>query len=520
MKERLTTFTQSVKDWWSKTSKKMRIVILSATAAILAVSLIVVILLNHTDYVVLYDGLTPAENAEVIAQLQEMGVEGVLQGTRLLIPSESENTVRMQLAYKGYNDSGFDYTIFEKGSSLTATQADKQQWTIFQLQERLQSTIKTFPEVLQAVVTISLPEKDAFVLEQEVVNPTASVKLQTRPGRELTAEQIQGILNIVKNSVPGLAEENIAISDQSGDLLGIMALGRDAMATKLTLTEQVNETVKRRILAMLNPLYGEGRVNVAVNSVLDTNKMVTERNSYEPLDPENPTRNPLDYVEYAREKTGQDGFAEGVPGANDNTDVPEYLAEQQEIDAADYYSLHDVYDYLVGSTKSQIIKEGLDITDMTVAVIIDADSLPEGQLEQIRNLVAATSGIKGDENYAIADKITVHNIKFNTPITPESITSDPRLQRVLILSGIALLALIIIFTIIIILMRRKRQQQAAEEEAYQESTLLDLMNHQEDSFEPIVLPETNEQKLKSQIKDLAATDPEIVAQLIKTWLMK
>jgi len=179
-----------------------------------------------------------------------------------------------------------------------------------------------------------------------------------------------------------------------------------------------------------------------------------------------------------------------------------------------------VYDYLVGSTKSQIIKEGLDITDMTVAVIIDADSLPEGQLEQIRNLVAATSGIKGDENYAIADKISVQNIKFNTPVTPDDITSDPRLQRVLILTGIAIAAIVIIFTIIIILMRRKRQQQAAEEEAYQESTLLDLMNHQEDSFEPIVLPETNEQKLKSQIKDLAATDPEIVAQLIKTWLMK
>lgn len=516
MKERLTSFTQSVKDWWNKTSKKMRIAILSATAAILAVSLIVVILLNHTDYVVLYDGLTPAENAEVIAQLQEMGVTGVLEGTRLLIPSESENNVRMQLAYKGYNNSGFDYTIFEKGSSLTATQADKQQWTVFQLQERLQSTIKTFPEVMQAVVTVSLPEKDAFVLEQEVVNPTASVKLQLRPGRELTPQQIQGILNIVKNSVPGLAEEDISISDQSGDLLGIMNMGRDAMATKLTLTEQVNETVKRRILAMLNPLYGEGRVNVAVNSVLDTNKMVTERNSYEPLDPENPTRNPLDYAEYAREKTGQDGFAQGVPGANDNTDVPEYMAEQQEIDGADYYSLHDVYDYLVGSTKSQIVKEGLDITDMTVAVIIDADSLPDGQKGQIIDLVAATAGIARDQ---IDEKVSVQNIKFNTPITPDNVIDDPRLQRVLILTGIAILALIIIFTIVIILMRRKRQQQTVEEEAYQESTLLDLMNQQEESFEPISLPETNEQKLKSQIKDLAATDPEIVAQLIKTWLM-
>ena len=38
-------------------------------------------------------------------------------------------------------------------------------------------------------------------------------------------------------------------------------------------------------------------------------------------------------------------------------------------------------------------------------------------------------------------------------------------------------------------------------------------------YEPIQLVDTQEQKLKAQIRDLAVSDPEIVAQLIKTWLV-
>jgi len=525
MKERVSSIVQSIKDLWNRTSKKMRIMVLSVTAAILAVSLVVVILLNRTDYIVLYDNLTTAQNAEVIAQLQEMGVQGRLEGTRLLIPKDSENTVRMQLAFKGYQDSGFDYATFEKGSGLTMTQSEKQQYAIFELQDRLQATIATYPEVTRAVVNIAMPEKQTFVLQDDVTEPTASVMVQTRPGRQLTPEQVQGVLNIVKNSVPGLTEQNISISDQSGDLLGAIAGSKTTMATKLELTNQVNETVKRRILTMLGPLYGEGKVNVAVNTVLDTNQKVTETTDYRPLDPENPRNNPLDYAEYAREKTGAGGFAQGVPGANDNTDTPEYLTPDQEANAADYYSEHNVLDYLVSSTKEQIIKEGLEITDLTVAVLIDTGpqggDLDGALKRQIVQTVAKTAGIE-ELDSAGADnldrKISVQGLAFNALDNIPGAATDNRLRNLAISAIIVVLALLIVFTIIIIMMRRRQARELAEEYAAEGATLVDLMG-QDDDFEPIEIPETNEQRLKAQIRDLANSDPEIVAQLIKTWLI-
>ncbi len=515
MKEKLSEILQFIKDFWKKTSKKLRIIYLVSAVVILGVSLATVLLLNRSDYIILQQDLAAEDNAAVIATLQEMNVPYVLEANKLMIPKEQENNVRMQLATKGYSKSGFDYSTFTNGTSFTATQYDKEKWTMFQLQERLQATIETFPQVQTAVVTLSIPEKNAYVLQDEITDTKASIKIQTKPGQELTAQQIQGIINIVKNSVPGLKDENIAISDQNGDLRTVLNNGQQAAASKLALTEEVNNNVKRRIMSMLSPVYGDDKVSVAVNSVLDTDQKVTESNRYEPLDPENPTRNPIDYQEIAREKTGQEGFAQGVPGANNNIDVPQYATPDQEMQNADYYSAHDVYDYLVSSVKEQIVKEGLEIKDLTVAVLIDTNAMSQGDRDVVIDTVAKTAGI-------LPEKVSVQSLPFNIAEQPAPPPlEDPQMRRILLISGIgAAIVAILVATVLILLARRKKAMLAAEGEIFDEeqTTLLDLLNHEEE-FEPITIPENPEQKLKAQIRDLANTDPEIVAQLIKTWLL-
>lgn len=510
MGEKLSGLAGSVKELWNKTTKKVRVLFLSGVAGVLLLSLAIVLFLNYTDYVVLYDNLSVSENAAVLAQLQEMGVEGRLENGSLLVPREDELTVRMQLATKGYPDSGLGYDVFEMGSGLTATQFEQKKYELYQLQERLQATIRTFPEVKDAIVTIYIPESSPFVLQDEVIQPSASVKIEKMPGRRLSSEQVLGILNIVKNSI-GIPEENISIADETGDLLSLLDTGGSNSA-KLQLTDQLNESVRRRILSMLQPLYGDGRVNVAVNSVLDTDEQVTDTTTYYPFDPENPQNNPLDYYEREYERDTDPGTAQGVPGANDNTDVPQYAAQDVDDGTGNYYRSHTVEDYLVSSERNQIVKAGLSITDMTVAVLIDADSLPEGQRDQVIDLVASASGVA-------PEKVSVQSIRFNADggITGEALTGEGGLGNYLIwiiVLGVVILAIAV--TVIAVLSRRKK---LAEDERYAESEagLVDLMAQEE--FEPIELPETSEQKLRAQIRDLAESDPEIVAQLIKTWLV-
>ena len=70
MGEKLSAFGGSVKEFWSKISKGMRILLLGGIAGVLLLSLIIVLLLNHTDYIVLYNNLTVEENAGILAQLR------------------------------------------------------------------------------------------------------------------------------------------------------------------------------------------------------------------------------------------------------------------------------------------------------------------------------------------------------------------------------------------------------------------------------------------------------------------
>lgn len=517
MRERITAFLTSFKEWWDNAAKRTRMIILGSVAAALVLTSALILVVNHKDYVTLYNDLTNTENANVIAVLNDAGIPYKVDNGRLLVERRDEDKARLQLAVFGFDNTGFTTYDIANSAGLTSTQKDKERAELYQLQNRLQSTIELFPEVSKAVVTISLPEKTVFALQNDDKPASASITIQKKAGRTLTPEQVRGIINMVKGSVSGLTEDNISIVDERGDMKSTLQLNEDYNNRKLDLTEQVNNSLKSHILAVVRPPYGADKVEVAVFSVLNTDAKVTEQTSFQPLDPENPRNNPTDYEEYERNKTG-DGFAAagGVPGAEDNVGTPQYA--QQEADAAnsDYYSGHDIIDYLVGSTKDQIVKDGFVVEKATASILIDATALPEGERDQIIALASHASGIP-------SENITVQNIKFAQPLPIEA-TPTPFPTTLAFAVGIGLVAFCALLIIILMTMSRRNKArlaaQAAEEAMLDEygMPLVELMG-QESTFEPITLQETPEQKLKLQIKDLAETDPEIVAQLIKTWLI-
>lgn len=515
MRERLSAIWDSIKEFWAKTSKRIRILILGGLAFVLLLSLVIVLWLNYTDYIVLYNNLTVEENASILAQLQEMGVTGKLEGNNILVPAEKEHQVRMQLAVRGApTDSGFGHTTFGLGSGLTATQAEKDYYEKAQLQERLEASIKTFPEVRDAHVTITVPESSIFVFQDEVIKPSAAIKIEKMPGRYLTVEQVRGILNLVKDSVVGLEEENISIVDETGDMRLLLDLYGDAHDTKLKLSERVNRSIEARILSLLMPVYGENGVVVKVNSVLDTDEMVTKTTTYIPLDPDNPTNNPLDFYEGEYERTDGNPIVQGVPGATGQIDVPEYGAELLDDGSGNYYRSHNIYDYLVSSEVQEIVRAGLTVTDLTVAVLINRQDMANNERDKVYDMVATASGVE-------REKVSVQNMAFTLPTYElEDLAPGGMPLHLLIIIIVGILALLTIIIIAMMMVSKKKKEAAAAEAEYEEeSTLLELMGDMEEDFEPIQLAETQEQKLKSQIKDLASSDPEIVAQLIKTWLI-
>lgn len=520
MRERLSEFWESVKEFWGNLSRKAKILLISAVGGVLVLCLILVLILNHKTYALLYNDLSTTESARVLAILSENNIEAeVMPNGSIMVEEGNLNAARMQLATGGFPGNAFTYDVASSG--LTDTQADKLRKEKYQMQDRLQATIETFDEVSQAVVNISLPERDAFALQSDVIEPTASVRVVHRDGRKLTPQQVRGVMNIVRDAVPGLTDDNISIVDEEGDMKAGMMLDADSDNAKLSLTEEVNSSARKKILSVIQPRFGQGNVEVAVSSTLDTDDKISESVQYQPFDPENPTRNPIDYSDHTRQKVdAPGGIAEGVPGANDNVQTPQYGAEEGEEANFATYSSTDTYDYLVNSTKEQITKNGLHISDMQVAVVVNATALPDGERDQLISLAAKAASVP-------IENVVVQNFDFYKPTeaVQDAVIPGMTPQQTILFVIIGAILLIIIATVVILILSRRRK--AAEEEEAAEGELLydeeglplvDLLGEGQE-FEPIPIVETTEQKLKAQIKDLADSDPEIVAQLIKTWLV-
>ena len=80
-------------------------------------------------------------------------------GGTILVPEQQENQLRAQLVMAGYPKSGFSYDLYTGNISMMTTDADRENYELFYLQDRLASTIRQFDGVKDAVVTITPAEE-------------------------------------------------------------------------------------------------------------------------------------------------------------------------------------------------------------------------------------------------------------------------------------------------------------------------------------------------------------------------
>ena len=138
--------------------------------------------------------------------------------------------------------------------------------------------------------------------------------LQLYPGRRLDPGQVAAIVHLVASSVPELSASDVTLVDQAGSLLNSPDENSDAAAStrQFEYTRKLEESYQRRIVELLEPMIGPGRVRATVTADLDFT--VTEE-THENYDPQKTavrseqTSNEL--------RKGGDG-AEGIPGALSN----------------------------------------------------------------------------------------------------------------------------------------------------------------------------------------------------------
>lgn len=519
VKEQINHSKTAIIQFWKAQSKKRRIIFFSVLAGIILLSVILALLLHKESYSVLYTNLESSESSEILGELKNMNIDAkVDKNGTISVPQSKENNARMVLATKGYPKTTLSYDIWTKNINMFTTDSDKKQYAKMQLQNRLQDTIATLSDVESSIVTLDIPNTSNNVLSESTDKPTASVVLHLRSGRQLSSDQIKGITHIVARSISGLDEKSVTITDGTGKPLNIKDDTVDSVVQetqKLEFKRDFEDALKKEVLNLLIPSYGNNGVKVAVNADLDYDKKVSENTEYTPsVDKSGMVQN-----ESTEERKGGTGTEGGTVGVQPNADGTYPTGDTTVSDGA-WSENKKTTSYLVNTLKTQSEKQGYYVKSVKVSVVVYKDQIGEQERLSIVNVATNAVGTTNDlvnveslpkYEERINDANKNANNKSSKEILGFSITA-------IIIASMVLVFIIIVVLTILLIVRHKRKmmlKQLEEEEKY-----LKEQEEKENEVKKLSenVPETKEQAIRNEISDFSERSPEIAAQLLKNWL--
>lgn len=519
-----------LKEFVGRLDRKVKILAAVIAVVVIGGAIIAALALNHREYVPLFSELSQDEASEIVAKLQEDGVDYRYEGGGTILVEQSQaDSTRASLVYEGYPSSGFTYDIFTQNAGGMATDSEQQTYKLYELQNRIGATIGLFDGVSDAKVTIALGEEQRYVLqdttttEGEENGASASVVVTMKSGAELSEKQAEAIQRLVARSVPSMRMENVSVFDQNGIELSTTSESGDSSSTEAELSRIVEQKIERKIVNLLTPFYGEGNVRVAANGRINMDRIIRESTTYttpEKIDENDKTGIISNEQGSTSQGTGTD-IAAGVAGTEQNADITVY--NQQDGTTENTYNTETYNrEYLVNQVREQTEIDPGVMDDLTVSVSINGNGFGNLTYDEIRRLVANASGIAMEE---IDQKITAVAAPFYADDTALATSGASnfisRYGSVLMIVGAVLLPLIILLIVVLLIRRKIRKRRMAREallNAEAGAALMDDMGDEKEEVDILSMKNERSRELRERIRDFAESNPEISAQMLRSWL--
>lgn len=526
MKEKL----NQIKEFVGKLSSKTIKLIIAGTIILVIGAIALAVVLNHKEYVPLYYNVTEEEAQQIVSKLQEEGVDYRYKGGgNIEVDQAVADQQRAKLALEGYPKSGFAYDTFINNSGGMTTDSDKKTYKQYELQDRIGATIRLIDGIKDAKVTIALGEEKKYALtkdDTEENQPSASVMVVMKDQGSPSPEQAAAIQRLVAAGVPELKTENVAVFDGSGIEVSIDSDDGALMNGKTSeeLAQVVENQIAKKIMNVLNPIYGEGNVRVSAKATFNMEKLIRESITYhtpEKIDEEDKS-GIISREEESRTTANGGATVGGVAGSDSNADIPQYNTITQGGDS-NYTSTTAARDYLVNQIKEQGQIDPGVLSNLTLAITINGKNFGSLTANEIKALAGNAAGM---ERAGWKNKITVVSAPFYQ--APGEETKSPAQQAAqkiplyaIILGVVGLLLLLITIFVII---RRRRKAMAEEIEEDEEEGIEEELAAVQEIDDLIQKPEImnlqNEKsrQLREHIRDFTEQNPEISAQMLKNWL--
>jgi flagellar M-ring protein FliF len=298
------------------------LLLLVGIAVAVAAGVTVVLWSRGPSYSLLYGNLGTEDQAQITQALDTAGIPYQLtpDSSGIEVPSERLSEARLKLAGQGLPEGDGGFSLMTKDAGFGVSQFMENARYQHALEIELAHTIASMRPIDGARVHLAEPPQTAFVRDQ--IPASASVFVQLKPGRSLSQEQVQAIVNLVASSVPDLTSNEVTVVDQQGQLLSSPQDAESAAReARFELVERLEDDYTQRIEELLTPLVGAGHVQAQVVAELDTSVSEEAREQYQP-------GSQIVRSEQLSQQTNRgDGMNGGVPGSLSNEPPPAGVAQ-------------------------------------------------------------------------------------------------------------------------------------------------------------------------------------------------
>jgi flagellar M-ring protein FliF len=517
--------------------------LLAGVAAAIAAAGWLLLWSQGQNYTVLYGQLSDRESGQVMDALTAAGVEFKLNASGVVsVPESKVQEARIRLASQGLPQSdAMGIEMFQKESSLGSSSLMESARYQSVLETELARTIVKVQGVQSARVHLALPKQSVFLRDSH--KATASVMLQLYPGRRLEPGQVAAIVHLVASSVPELAASDVTLVDQAGSLLNSPDENSEAAISsrEFEYTRKLEEKYRQRIVELLEPLVGPGRVRATVTADLDFTVSEETHEDYDPA--KTAVRSEQTSSD---DHKGGDG-AEGIPGALSNQPpgtagapaipgaspaTPQSAAAAAAAAGPSSTSSRSTKNYEIDRTLKYVKQPSGTLKRLNVGVVLDdwqktgkdgkvtTAPMTEAEVKRFTQLVHESIGVQD----ARGDQLNVLNQTFKTDAPLPPVEAVPIWQQPWVIPlakqvVAALLVLTVAFLVLKPLMKNLTKPPtaliAADAAAELGADKLSLSGKQ--SEEPPKLPPSFEQQVAAA-RSLVIQDPKRAAAVVKEWV--
>ncbi len=398
---------QNLLTLWANLTLARRAVIVGATLAMFLAVLGLARLAGQTNMALLYSGLDPAAAGQVVAALDQQGVQSEVRGDSIYVDQALRDTLRMKLAALGLPEtagSGYELLDSLSGFGTTSQMFDAAYWRA--KEGELARTITALPSVKAARVHIAEAPAQVF---QNKTHASASVTITTR-GAALTAQQALSIRHLVSGAVSGLKVDDVAVIDSANGLIPSEGDGATPSTAGDTKAAEIKANVQRLLEARVGP--NAVVVEVAVAVVTDREEL-NERT----LDPRGKVAISTETLDKSVSLTGNDGAVTVASNLPTGAGAAGRSNQSQTNDKSERVNFD------VSETSRQVIKLPGAVAKLSVAVLIDQEKQvaadgtvtfrprSDAELATLKELVASAVGLNPDRG----DVLTLKSLPFQQP---------------------------------------------------------------------------------------------------------